>query len=793
MNEQFTIECEQCHNIYDDVEDACPHCGEPNPLPVAEDGDMYTEGDYPADANHEEYQYDGEVDYVDPNYQAEGAYAEEGYEEPYYEEPYEEGYSDGYAEEYVDDYADEYHDPYGAEVAYDDPYSPYADQYAQPAGVDMVSQEKPSLFYRFVRFSIGCLSIVACGLFTFAIIGAFGAYNGYQEAAAEVDSKTQIHYEKGLVHLENGNYERALSEFDYALSFDPNFEVALNAKAEAETGLAAQPTPTSIVIDAATTGTSALLEQAEDHIIKQNWIEAVQALSQLRAIDSSYELDRVSEMIFTANYQLGIEQRTPEQIDEAVLSFERALVERPDDPKASAELDRAMFYNDGQQAQQRNKSLAVDYFTDLYDLDPTYLDVDERVVLAHELLGDDLALQGDWCEAELEYAQAVVLAPNEKLRAKTDNSGTECLEKKGKTVITTTSDDETTDATDEEEASSESDSETSEQADEEPESVDVEPTPTPAKGSESDIASQIVVPADAESDVEEATTDEEATTETENATDTEAATVAVGGNIYYTGYNKDEDQWLLFSIPASGGQPKVILTKMIMPALSADGRFLMTRSEAKDSEGLHLYDLHTGKSQRITIFRQDVLPRFGGDSGQFVYNAQEPATGIWKVHQGFTDGLTEANIIVDGRTPDWAKDGALVIQTTTPDGNNPGLYFSGFLGGQAERITTHESDRKPHFSPNGSRIAYMSTQSGNWDIYVVSRSGGDPKQITTYGGNDGLPVWSPDGNSIAYVSDKGGVWAVYTIPATGGTPTKLIDWSSLNREDWLMSQIAWGP
>ncbi|MDM8529281.1 hypothetical protein QUF58_13885 [Anaerolineales bacterium HSG24] len=772
MNEQFTIECDQCHNIYEDIEDACPHCGQPNPNPID------PEASYPAD----DYQYGDEADYVDdPYYPVEEEYAEEEeYEE--YEEEYEEGYEEDYADEYVDE---EY------VVTYDDPYNPYTDPYTDPhapPGVDLVSETKPSPFYRFLRFSLGCLLIVACTVFSFVTIGAFGVYNGYQEVAAEVDSKTQTHYDKGIAHLESENYERAISEFDYALSFDPNFEAALISKIEAEKLLAAQPTPTSIVIDAATTGTSALLKQAEEHIIKQKWIEAVQTLSQLRAIDSSYELDRVSEMVFTANYQLGLKQRTPEQINEALLSFERALAERPNDPKASAERDRATLYNDAQEAQQRDKNLAVDYFTDLYELAPNYLDVDERIVLAHELLGDDLALQGDWCEAELQYAQAVVLSPSEKLRAKADNSGAECLDKKGaKTTDEDTADEEDTSSTSA--TDSEPENAGSENTDEEVESTEVESTPTPARGSESDITSQVVVPADSETGDETSTeaTDTE-TAETEEAT----STVVVGGNIYYTAYNKDEDQWLLFSISASG-EPKVIRTQMIMPAISADGRFLMSRSEARDAEGLHLYDLHTGKAQRITIFRQDVLPRFGIDGGQFIYNAQEPATDIWKVHQGFTDGLTESKIIVDGRTPDWARDGALVIQATTPDGNNPGLYISAFLGGATERITTHESDRKPHFSPDSSRIAYMSTQGGNWDIYVVGRDGGDPKQITTYGGNDGLPVWSPDGNAIAYVSDEGGMWAIYTIAATGGTPTKLVNWSELNRVDWLMSQIAWGP
>jgi TolB protein len=229
-----------------------------------------------------------------------------------------------------------------------------------------------------------------------------------------------------------------------------------------------------------------------------------------------------------------------------------------------------------------------------------------------------------------------------------------------------------------------------------------------------------------------------------------------------------------------------------MPAISPNGQFMVYRSEAIDSEGFHLFDFSTRTNNRITIRRQDILPRWGGDNTQFIFVAQEPATKRWQVELGFADGKSDPLILRDGRTPDWSTDNRFIAyQGADAEGNNPGIYLVPFNGGETQRITTHESDRAPDFSPNGSQLTYMSTQSGNWDIYTVSTSGDVPRQLTTSGGNDGLPVWSPDGSKIAYVSDAGGSWGIYVISAAGGTPTKLTPWDGNKRPDWLLAQISW--
>jgi Tol biopolymer transport system component len=172
--------------------------------------------------------------------------------------------------------------------------------------------------------------------------------------------------------------------------------------------------------------------------------------------------------------------------------------------------------------------------------------------------------------------------------------------------------------------------------------------------------------------------------------------------------------------------------------------------------------------------------------------SQELATNRWLVQLGFVDAKSDPLIIRDGRTPDWSPDGRLIAyQGADPEGNNPGIYIVPFDGGEATRLTNHESDRSPDFSPDGSRLVYMSTRSGNWDIYTISAAGSAPRQLTTAPGNDGLPVWSPNGGQIAYVSDADGSWAIYIVNAAGGPPLKITGWDGSQQPDWLLSQIGW--
>jgi hypothetical protein len=744
MSDDLTIQCDNCGTIFSDLEEVCPYCGQPRPA-LEEIESLYTSPDEEAglppntaEAPLYEDEYTGypdegllEEDYLsleEMEYPADPLADDDIFAVAENELPAEYPADD---EPYVDSY-DEYGEPVLLDEAYDESFE-------EEFEAEEEDEVEPRRFTK-RRLVLGCLGVFLCGLVFYGGIGLLGAYHGLQERYLVTQAEAESHYQKGQEHLANDSLDLAIAEFELALSLNPNLLAAREALRNAQQAAQAQPTPTSETRSAAA---ESILVEAEGHLAEEDWGAAVEKLTQVRDLDPDYQPEQVSDLIFTANYQLGLQLLGPDQMEQAVLALEAALSERPDDPEVKVELAKALLYLDGTTA--ADNEAAVEALSQLYRDDAGYFDVKQRLFRAHEAWGDDLINQQEWCQAQAQFIEAALIQPSAGLDTKTELSARRCQEG-GVTSAQT-----------------------------------VGPTPSPQTRATRTGSSSTPAAGAA------------AATSAITSTLTPAAPDSVGGKIYYSAFNPNESRWEILAVPAQGGSPQVIVTEATMPAVSPNGRLLLYRSEADEEAGFYVFDLTSGQEQRITILRQDVLPRWGGDSNRYLFVAQEPATGRWQIQLGFADGKSDPIILRDGRTPDWSSDGSLIAyQGTDPQGNDPGIYLVPFEGGEPIRLTNHESDRMPVFSPNGSQIAFMSTRNGDWDVYTVSTSGSAPRQITTGSGNDGLPAWSPDGSRLAYVSDTGGSWGIYTISAGGGTPTRVSDWDGLNRADWLEAQIWWG-
>jgi tetratricopeptide (TPR) repeat protein len=743
--EEFKIQCEQCGTIYIDLEEVCPYCGRPQPggpdaaeLPPAEalppgPSDLYPDDlapEYAADALPPEDAYSAPV----------GLPRSDAYED---DEPFDPAPLDPFEDDDIFAVADQdWFEPQGeVELDYADPYdeveAPYR-AYDEPGEYDELEPEEAVERPRRRRIVLGCLGTFICiGLF-YGGLGLLGAYHGLQERVEMSQVEAQTHFERGQELLAEGSLELAIAELERALSLNPNFLAAREALRDAQRISQSRPTPTSETRSAAA---AQILAAAEAQLARENWTEAVETLAQVRGLDPDFQPERVSELLFTANYQLGLDLVTPDQVEEAVVAFERALSERPDDAAVIAQLEQATLYIEGKAALETDPERAVEAFSRLSQAQADYLDVDQRLFRAYEAFGDALLNDEAWCRAETQYAEALRFQPNAGIQAKAETSAERCQ------------------------------AGASAQATRPPSQPQARITPT-ARSDASLDAQQVGAPI--------------------TPTISTGTAPVTTGSILYSDYNPNEARWEILSIPAGGGSPRVLVANGTMPSVSPNGQFLVYHSELIEAEGFHLFDLTTGEDRRITVVRQHILPRWGSDNNRFLFVAQELATNRWLIQLGFVDAKSDPLIVRDGRTPDWSPDGRLVAyQGADPEGNNPGIYIVPFNGGQATRLTNHESDRSPDFSPDGSRLVYMSTRSGNWDIYTVSAAGSAPRQLTTAPGNDGLPVWSPNGSQIAYVSDADGSWAIYIVNAAGGPPAKVTGWDGSQQPDWLLSQIWW--
>ncbi len=742
MTELFEIECPSCGTPYLSDETVCPYCGQPQPE-FTENAPAYNQDYSPQEEFYPDLADDAEEEFYPdpaelPDYASTGSALI----------PYE-----GAVEAYEADYA-AYEDDYDLPV----PYSRLAeveDDYLHPAGLydspdayhpplaefepepPPVAETRPGRF-TWRRTALGCLGTLICIALFYGGIGLLAAYQGLQEQTLAKQAEALEHYQRGQQHLANNALELAVAEFELAVSLNPGLLEAREALREAKRVAQALPTPTSQTrSDAAVE----ILLKAEEQIVQQNWADAAQTLLQVRDLDPAYRPQHVSDLLYQANYQLGLQRVAPDQIEQAGQAFNLALAERPNDAAASVQRAKAALYLEGKTAEAGDWQKAAKAYEQLYQDDAAYLDVQDRLRQAYEALGDALVEQEEWCQAEAQFLQAIEVTANNALQLKADSSHERCQEQ----TLAQARAKETPQAT--------------------------APAAAAAASSSGAITNTAV-----------------ATQPTPAANQPAPA----GGSIYYSAFNPNEARWEILAVPAGGGAPKTVVVNATMPAVSPDNRYLVYHSELLDSEGFHRLDLTTGEDARITLVKRDILPRWGPDSNRFVFVAQEPATRRWQVYLGFADGKSTPLILRDGRTPDWSPQGNLLAyQGTDPAGNNPGIYVVPFDGGDAVRLTNHESDRMPDFSPDGSQIVYMSTKGGNWDIYTVSAAGSAPRQLTTSPGQDGLPVWSPDGSQIAYVSDSGGSWGIYVVSAGGGTPRKVAPWDGAKLPDWLMAQIWW--
>jgi len=607
----------------------------------------------------------------------------------------------------------------------------------------------------------GCLLAFACILLIYLAIGGAAVYQGLQERVVLNQQEAAVHYQRGLDHMKAGEYDLAIAEFEHTLRLDPSHREARDALRDAKTIAMAQPTPTSATLNEAQI---AILDEAEALVQAQRWPEAVQRLFQLRDLSPDFQAPRVSELLYTANFNLGMQQLQAGQIDEARHSFEQAVAERPGDAEATRQADLASLYGSAQATWGAKWPDAINYLEQLYTLAPDYLDVKDRLYQAYKMYGDALAAEESWCLAERQYGQAAQLQPGTAIQSQWDEAVRLC-----RTPSVT---------------------------------PDAQVTPSTAS-----IAGTAAVTA--------------TTPVTSNGITTQPVSSFGSGAILFSRFNEKDAQWEIVSVASGKSSPALILSNATQPAVSPNGQLLLYHAEVKDSEGLHVFNMTTRSDIRVTTFREDVTPDWAPDNLRLVFPSQRSGNRRWQIYIDWADGKGQAVTLTEGRSPAWSPDGATIAyQGSDPQGNNPGLYLVSAQGGPAARLTSGESDRAPAWSPacttatlaapaatatvtattaaplsaksaaNGCRIAFMSSQSGDWEIYAADVPGGAAQRLTTSPGNDGLPTWSPDGSQIAFVSDRGGSWGIYVMSAAGGEAVKVADWGQ-QHADWLVERITW--
>jgi len=280
---------------------------------------------------------------------------------------------------------------------------------------------------RLLRFVLGFLGVLL--ILALVIAGAVygGIYQGERDRERQRQALAEEHYQTGLARLDAGEFELAIAEFEYVLRLNPDpvlAQLAQQGIAEAQARIASRPTPTletqeNIVED--------LYRQAVRRYEAQKWEDAAARLSQLRALDPTYQAASVEEMLFNSLYNAGMALLDAERFEEGLFYLDQAVALRPLDEEALTQRSLAVQYMTALNYWGVDWQRCIEHFEQLYTIAPNYHDVFRRLYQAHVEYGDLWYQQGEMCPAEEQYTLALQLMNSPAVEEKRAEAEQVCL------------------------------------------------------------------------------------------------------------------------------------------------------------------------------------------------------------------------------------------------------------------------------------------------------------------------------------------------------------------------------
>ncbi|NLE77225.1 MAG: tetratricopeptide repeat protein [Chloroflexi bacterium] len=270
---------------------------------------------------------------------------------------------------------------------------------------------------------------------------------------------------------------------------------------------------------------------------------------------------------------------------------------------------------------------------------------------------------------------------------------------------------------------------------------------------------------------------------------------ALRGDVLYTQYDSAQNRYRIFRVPASGGEPVLVLEDASQPSVSPDGQWVAFHSWERDRLGILVAPLGGGQRNKpmVVTYLEDIQPSWSADSERLTFSSNRHGDRKWRVYLTWTEGREEAQELTFGEAPDWSADGRIVFRGCGPACQVWGLYVIDEHGGTPELLLADPSATAPAWSPDGRSVAFMSNRDGNWELYLVGDDGLGLRRLTNGADHDGVPTWSPDGRWIAFLSRRGGAWGVYALPVAAGGDVQLVQQVAGEYPDWMQEQLAWIP
>jgi outer membrane protein assembly factor BamD (BamD/ComL family) len=529
-----------------------------------------------------------------------------------------------------------------------------------------------------------------------------GLYYGERDREAQRVETIAQHYQAGLKALNDGSYERAIAEFQYVLQLDASHTLAEQGVAQARERLMVKPTPTS---EAANSLAEQLLAQAKSAYQSEEWASAANTFTQLRRLDPDYHQDEVEDLLFDSLYNGGIAFLDQDNLEQGISYLDQAIALHPMevDTETVSRRNMAARYLVALGYWGVDWETCIDELAALYNDDPYYRDVAERLFEAYVLYAEYYTEQGEMCPAERIYARALRMF----------GGGSETLSQRLAEVS----------------------------------QVCLVATPTPVSG-----MSPILTP----QPIEGFTMGRLAyPVYNVNQGLYDLYALYPDGRILAVGASADQPWWergtgrVVYRDRVSGGIGMVLPEEGVpLQLLPADGQAWPTLSPDSQriayatpaADGIwYVYVANTDSTGEPLQLAAGWAPAWG-PNGVLAYTGCDADENCGIILDNPDDGQPGTRLT--GSEQDtavsWAPGGNLLTYMSNVSGNWD-LFLLNPQGGVQQLTTDASAEGLPTWSPDGSRLAFVSDRDGNWAIYVMTLDGQDVRRIVDLGPS--MPGW----------------------------------------------------
>lgn len=591
-----------------------------------------------------------------------------------------------------------------------------------------------SRFPAWAWWIIGAITILAISILIFSVV--LGIRAGQDQVEIQRRQQIGIALQRATDAQAEGNLPAALDEYQKILVLDPSNELARQGienlltlasgdapatAIDAGSTVQASPLITPAAAPAATSATAAptatpattlvaYWDDAQRAIKAGRWQEALNNLILVQQMDPTYRVSEVDDQLFTAYVNLALEKDNADDLEEALTLYQKAIAIRPQAADIQRDRDLLEQYLQILTYTGVDLQLTIDGLNALFNLEPDYRDVAERLQQAHAALADELAGDEDWCAAQDEYNAALSVSTDVNLVIKRDAAQTQCR------------------------------------------LADASTTGTPAAGARSTPGAS-------------ATT---ASTLLAGAAGGDGPTI---GRLLYSANDPTTGGSRIMAVAVGKSTPaQLLLDEAAQPALRSDGTRLAFRNLRNDMGGISSFDPGSGLMLRFSQFAEDSLPSWSPQGNRVVIASNREGDRRWRIYAMWADEDGGTETLGFGESPDWHPSTDMIaFRGCDQSGNRCGIWTISSSGANAAPLTNVPADDRPRWSPSGSFVAFMSnTRDGNYEIYTVDASTREVNRLTNDPGSDVLPAVSPDGRWVAFASNRDGTWKLYAVSSNGG-------------------------